>query len=113
MQSMGKYFFRPRIGEDYDKGIHGLSKKQIVLYDANVILYCGNANGQNLIFDFVKSQYLDYVQLVDKIDKRIYDSPSTRKRVIDSYHHYTRIGYIKKVLQLCHSDKIAALKLSA
>lgn len=68
-------------------------KSQIALYDADVILCCGNANGQNLIFDFVKSQYLDDLQLVDDTGNWIYHSPSTGKIVIDSYHPSARIGY--------------------
>lgn len=68
-------------------------KEQIALYDADVILCCGNANGQNLILNFVKSQYLEDLCPVDGTDGWIYYSPSTRKIVIDSYHPSARIGY--------------------
>lgn len=68
-------------------------KEQIALYDADVILCCGNANGQNLILNFVKSQYLEDLYLVEGTEGWIYYSPSTGKIVIDSYHPSARIGY--------------------
>ena len=68
-------------------------KKQIALYDANIILCCGCVNGKNLILDFVRSQYLTDLQVVPDTGDWIYYSPATEKWVINSYHPSARIGY--------------------
>lgn len=68
-------------------------KKQIALYNADIIICCGSANGQNIILDFVKSQYLKDMHIVEGTCNWIYYSPSTGKIVIDSYHPSARIGY--------------------
>ena len=68
-------------------------KKQIALYDANIILCCGCVNGKNLILDFVRSQYLADLQVVPDTEDWIYYSPATEKWVINSYHPSARIGY--------------------
>lgn len=63
-----------------------LLRKQIELYDANIILCCGLSGGKDPIFDFISEQYLnDLISVID--DKaRVYYSPSKDKIVI-SYHH--------------------------
>lgn len=68
-------------------------QEQIKLYDANILICCGYANGINLILNFVRSQYLpDLISIPDTADW-IYYSPSTGKIVINAYHPSHRIGY--------------------
>lgn len=68
-------------------------RKQIALYDADVILCCGCAKGKNRILDFVRSQYLQDLQVIPSTGDWVYHSPSTGKWVINSYHPSARIGY--------------------
>lgn len=70
-----------------------LLKRQISLYDADVILCCGSSNGRNLILDFVKSQYLTDLVPVPDTGNWIYRSPSTGRIAVNSYHPSARIGY--------------------
>lgn len=70
-----------------------LLKKQMSLYDADIILCCGCSSGRNLIMDFVKSQYLTDLVPVPDTGNWIWYSPASCKVVINSYHPSARIGY--------------------
>lgn len=67
--------------------------EQIDIYNASIILCCGNSGDQNLIFDFVKSQCLPDLEYVPDSDGWVFYSPSTGTIVIDSFHPSARIGY--------------------
>lgn len=82
-------------------------KRQIALYDANVILCCGYARERNLILDFVRSQYLPDLEIVPQTEDWVYYSPETEKWVINSYHPSARIGY-----EECYNDMIHAFQLA-
>lgn len=71
----------------------GPLKKQISLYDADILLCCGCSSGGNLIMDFVKSQYLTDLVPIPDTGNWIWYSPSSGKVVINSYHPSARIGY--------------------
>lgn len=68
-------------------------KKQIALYDADIILCCGCSNEKNIILNFVHAQYLPDLESVPDTGDWIYYSPSSRKIVVNSYHPSARIGY--------------------
>lgn len=70
-----------------------LLKRQIAIYDANLLLCCGCNSDTNLILDFVKSQYLPDLQPVPDTGDWMYYSPSTRKIAVNCYHPSARIGY--------------------
>lgn len=71
----------------------GPLKKQIILYDADILLCCGCSSGRNLIMDFVKSQYLTDLIPVPDTGNWIWYSPASGKVAINSYHPSARIGY--------------------
>lgn len=90
---------------DYIERYAVLLKKQIDLYDADIILCCGYSGNRNIIMDFVKSQCLtDLVQVPDT-GNWIYHSPSTSKLVINSYHPSARIGYEETYCDMIYSLK--------
>lgn len=68
-------------------------KRQIAIYDADIIICCGCSSGHNRILDFIKAQYLTDLTMVPDCDNWIYYSPSTGKIAINSYHPSARIGY--------------------
>jgi hypothetical protein len=59
-----------------------LLQRQMILYDADIILCCG---GSDLIKDFVKNSYLPDLTKVEDTEC-LYYSPSGKKLVINSYH---------------------------
>lgn len=67
--------------------------EQISIYDATIILCCDSSSGTNLIFDFVRSQYLTDLVNISGKDNIVFFSPSTKKIVLKSYHPSARIGY--------------------
>ncbi len=65
-----------------------LLKRQVMLYDADIILCCGK-----VILDFVRAQCLTDLSPVAGTEGWMYHSPSTNKVVIHSHHPSNRIGY--------------------
>lgn len=85
MQSMGKYFFRPRIGEDYDKGIHGL--RTLILGSH---FYCPYNDCPHLKEECASSKYILGMDMkcpcyTDKEDKDYYCLSNSDTIEIDSY----------------------------
>lgn len=62
--------------------------RQIKLYNANIILCCSGYDTQtNPVIEFIKENYLSDLEMVSNY---IWASKSTKKIVIDSYHHSNR-----------------------
>lgn len=90
-----------------------LLKRQIALYDADIILCCGSSGGRNVILDFVKSQYLVDLQQIPGTGNWIYYSPSCGKIAVNSYHPSARIGYEDTYTDMMHAMTCALEYINA
>lgn len=79
-------------------------KEQVAMYDADVILCCGNQGDSNVIKDFIHEAYLPDLVKVSEAGW-VYCSPSTNKVVIDTFHPTAR----KKFKQM-YDDMMADLR---
>ncbi|MCC8177112.1 MAG: hypothetical protein LUC85_00725 [Bacteroidales bacterium] len=78
-------------------------RRQINLYQANIILCAGCSGDRNRILDFVRSQCIPDLAPIADTGDWIYYSPSTAVMAVNSYHPSARVGYEDTYLNLANA----------
>lgn len=84
-KQIGESRIEDNVLRDHIERYSDLLMEQISMYDADIILCCGNQGGCSVIKDFVNKYYIPDLKQYSE-SGRVYYSEKTNKIVIDSYH---------------------------